>query len=48
MSKDKNTKQLIQWFNHFVDYVANMNNNLYNEACEYADAQEEENQNKDG
>ena len=29
-------KQL-QWFNHFVDYVGNIDSNIYNEACEYAD-----------
>ena len=39
--KEKNTEQLLEWFNHFVDYVTSMNNNLYNEACEYADSQEE-------
>ena len=48
MSEDKNTKQLIQWFNHFVDYVASMNNNLFNEACEYADSQEEKKPKEDG
>jgi len=47
MSKDKNTEQVLQWFNHFVDYIGNINSNLYNEACEYADSQEETNQNKD-
>jgi hypothetical protein len=29
-------KQLA-WFNHFVDYVGNIDSNIYNEACEYAD-----------
>ena len=29
-------KQLM-WFNHFVDYVGQMDGNLYNEACEYSD-----------
>ena len=29
-------KQL-QWFNHFVDYVGNVDPNMYNNACEYAD-----------
>lgn len=48
MSEDKkeNTEQVLQWFNHFVDYIGNINSNLYNEACEYADAQEEENKNE--
>ena len=48
MSEDKkeNTEQVLQWFNHFVDYIGNINSNLYNEACEYADAQEEETKTK--
>ena len=29
-------KQL-EWFNNFVDYVGNIDSNLYNQACEYAD-----------
>ena len=45
--KENNTEQVLQWFNHFVDYVASMNSNLYNEACDYADSQEEINQDKD-
>jgi pyridoxal/pyridoxine/pyridoxamine kinase len=32
---------LFEWFNNFVDYVQNKNNNLYNEACKYADEREE-------
>ena len=32
---------LFEWFNNFVDYVGNKNNNLYNEACKYADEREE-------
>ena len=32
---------LYEWFNNFVDYVQNQNNNLYNEACKYADEREE-------
>ena len=35
---EKLEKQL-EWFNHFVDYVGNVNSNLYNEACEYADGE---------
>jgi hypothetical protein len=45
-NKKENTEQVLQWFNHFVDYIGNINSNLYNEACEYADAQEEENKNE--
>ena len=33
-------KQLA-WFNHFVDYVNQVDPNLYNEACEYSDNAEE-------
>jgi hypothetical protein len=33
-------KQLV-WFNHFVDYIGNADNNMYNNACEYADECEE-------
>ena len=33
-------KKILEWFNHFVDYVGNVDNNLYNEACEYADKKE--------
>ena len=33
-------KQLA-WFNHFVDYVNQVDPNIYNEACEYADNCEE-------
>ena len=33
---------LFEWFNNFVDYVGNKNNNLYNEACKYADEREED------
>lgn len=32
---------LYEWLNNFVDYVQNRNNNLYNEACKYADEREE-------
>tara|TARA_R100001015_G_C4570393_1_gene128558 strand:- start:617 stop:766 length:150 start_codon:yes stop_codon:yes gene_type:complete len=31
----------LAWFNHFVDYVGNIDSNLYNEACEYADELED-------
>ena len=35
------TDPLFEWFNNFVDYVQNKNNNIYNEACKYADEREE-------
>lgn len=34
--KEKQDKQL-EWFNHFVDFIGNIDSNIYNEACEYAD-----------
>ena len=34
--KSDSEKQL-QWFNHFVDYINQIDSNKYNEACEYAD-----------
>tara|TARA_R100000664_G_C2732067_1_gene122386 strand:- start:729 stop:923 length:195 start_codon:yes stop_codon:yes gene_type:complete len=33
-------KQLA-WFNNFVDYIYELDSNLYNEACEYADELED-------
>ena len=33
----KDVEKQLMWFNHFVDYVGQMNSNLYNEACEYSD-----------
>ena len=38
--REKLEKQL-EWFNHFVDYVGNINSNLYNQACEYADGEQD-------
>jgi len=32
---------LYEWFNNFVDYVGNIDSNIYNEACKYADEREE-------
>jgi len=37
----KNMEKQLQWFNHFVDYVNQVDPNLYNEACEYSDNAEE-------
>ena len=33
-------KMQLEWFNHFVDFVGNVDSNLYNQACEYADSME--------
>jgi len=38
--KDERIKALekqLDWFNSFVDYVQDNANNIYNEACEWAD-----------
>jgi len=38
--KDERIKALekqLEWFNSFVDYVQANGNNIYNEACEWAD-----------
>jgi len=35
------TDPLFEWFNNFVDYVQNRDNNIYNQACKYADEREE-------
>jgi len=34
-------KRELEWFNSFVDFVGNVDRNLYNQACEYADKTEE-------
>ena len=36
---ESNLKQL-DWFNHFVDFIQDVDSNLYDQACEYADGQE--------
>ena len=38
--KDERIKALekqLEWYDNFVDYVMQYNNNVYNSACEYAD-----------
>jgi len=39
-NKENLNEKVLEWFNHFVDYVGNVDSNLYNEACEYADKKE--------
>ena len=34
-------KQVLEWFNDFVDYVQQNSINIYNEACVHADYMEE-------
>ena len=33
-------KMQLEWFNNFVDYVGNVDSNIYNLACEWADKME--------
>ena len=37
VKENSDLEKQLMWFNHFVDYVGQMNSNLYNEACEYSD-----------
>ena len=39
--QDMKVNNEVEWFNSFVDFVGNVDRNLYNEACEYADKTEE-------
>ena len=32
----------LEWFNHFVDYMQEMDPDMYNRACEYADYEEKQ------
>ena len=34
-------KDPLEWFQAFVDYVEHNHNNIYNEACKYADDEEQ-------
>tara|TARA_Y100001970_G_C14020948_1_gene743496 strand:- start:535 stop:759 length:225 start_codon:yes stop_codon:yes gene_type:complete len=38
----KQSKQRIEWYDDFIDYIQCYSINLYNEACEYADNKEME------
>ena len=38
--KIKNKQLVIDWFNNFADWIETHNNNLYQEAIEWADDQE--------
>ena len=39
-TENKNLKQRLDWYDNFVDYVMQYDNNVYNGACEYADYNE--------
>lgn len=39
--QDMKVNNEVEWFNSFVDFVGNVDRNLYNQACEYADKTEE-------
>ena len=36
----QNDKQVLKWFHLFTDYIQETNRNLYNDACKYADRNE--------
>ena len=36
----QNDKQVLKWFNLFADYIQETNRNLYNDACKWADRNE--------
>jgi hypothetical protein len=38
-------KQVLEWYDNFVDYVMQYDSNVYNSACEYADMIEQEQNN---
>ena len=38
---DEHVRQNNEWNNYFIDYIKEQHQNLYNEACEYADKKEE-------
>ena len=40
--KTMKEKQVLEWYDNFVDYVMQYDNNVYNAACEYADLKEQE------
>ena len=45
-TENKNLKQRLEWYDHFVDYVMQYDNNVYNSACEYADELEKNDENE--
>jgi len=34
---NKSNAEKLEWYDYFVDYLQELNPNLYNDACEYAD-----------
>ncbi len=34
---NKSNIEKLEWYDNFVDYIQELNPNLYNDACEYAD-----------
>ncbi|QDP56275.1 MAG: hypothetical protein GOVbin3009_42 [Prokaryotic dsDNA virus sp.] len=40
--KENSSKQVLEWYDNFVDYVMQYYSNIYNSACEYADLKEQE------
>ncbi len=45
-TENKNLKQRLEWYDNFVDYVMQYDNNVYNSACEYADELEKDDENE--
>jgi predicted RNase H-like nuclease (RuvC/YqgF family) len=45
-TENKNLKQRLEWYDNFVDYVMQYDNNVYNSACEYADELEKNDENE--
>jgi len=37
LKKHNKLKQQLEWYNHFVDYINQVDSSQYNQACEYAD-----------
>ena len=38
--RESDNWEKLEWFNNFVDYVGNIDSNIYNLACEWADKME--------
>jgi hypothetical protein len=39
---NKSNCQKLDWYDDFVDYIQDLNSNLYNDACKYADDKQKE------
>jgi|TARA_R100000482_G_C5085669_1_gene128272 hypothetical protein len=43
ISKMISLQNKLKWYDYFVDYIYEMDSNKYNQACEFADKQTEQN-----